>query len=54
MNRMTGQELIEWIQTHNAESMDIEIQYRDGGGCYTGTDTLRKDEILIENNTVII
>ena len=51
---MTGQELIDWIINNHAEQMDIEIQYRDGGGYYYGTDTLREEEIEIRNNTIIL
>lgn len=35
---MTVKELYEWAKKNNAENYDIEIQYRDGGGCYTGVD----------------
>ena len=35
---MTGRELIKWILDHKAEDKKIEIQYRDGGGDYNGTD----------------
>ena len=35
---MTVKELYEWAKRNNAEDLDIEIQYRDGGGCYSGTD----------------
>ena len=35
---MTVKELYEWAKKNNAENFDIEIQYRDGGGYYSGTD----------------
>ena len=35
---MTVKELYEWAKQNNAENLDIEIQYRDGGGYYSGTD----------------
>lgn len=48
---MTGQELIDWIKKHNAEDAVIEIQYRDDGGFYSGTE----DEIvpaIIDKNVI--
>jgi len=35
---MTVKELYEWAVSQGAENFDIEIQYRDGGGYYTGVD----------------
>lgn len=35
---MTGRELIVWILEHKCEDAKIEVQYRDGGGDYNGTD----------------
>ena len=35
---MTGGELIKYIQRHHLENHVIEIQYRDDGGFYYGTD----------------
>lgn len=35
---MTITELYEWAMLNNCENLDIEIQYRDGGGDYSGTD----------------
>ncbi len=35
---MTGRDLIKWILDHKAEDKKIEIQYRDSGGDYPGTD----------------
>lgn len=35
---MNGRELIMWILEHEAESAQVEVQYRDGGGDYSGTD----------------
>lgn len=37
---MTGRELIEWILKNHVEDLPIEIQYRDGGGDYNGTDKI--------------
>ena len=37
---MTGRELIKWILDHKAENKKIEIQYRDSGGDYPGTDEI--------------
>lgn len=35
---MTGRELILWILQNEAENTKFEVQYRDGGGDYSGTD----------------
>lgn len=35
---MTGGELIKYIQWHHLEDCVIEVQYRDDGGYYFGTD----------------
>ena len=35
---MTVKELYEWAVSQGAEDLDIEIQYRDGGGFYYGVD----------------
>ena len=35
---MTVKELYEWAIKNNAENFDIEIQYRDSGGYYSGVD----------------
>ena len=37
---MTGRELIKWILDNKAEDKKIEIQYRDSGGDYPGTDEI--------------
>lgn len=49
---MTGKELIKWIEEHDAQELIFEVQYRDDGGDYYGTDkNLYMD---IENNKVIL
>lgn len=35
---MTGRELINYIEKWELEDCKIEVQYRDDGGCYYGTD----------------
>ena len=35
---MTVKEFYEWAKENEAEDLEIEIQYRDGGGTYCGTD----------------
>lgn len=35
---MTGKELIEFIQENHAEDLLVCVQYRDGGGFYSGAD----------------
>ena len=42
---MTIKELYEWAKNNNAENMEIEIQYRDGGGFYYGRDISVEPEI---------
>ena len=45
---MTPRDLYEWAVKHDVQDCDIEIQYRDGGGCYCGTADARLDEIEIK------
>lgn len=45
---MTPKDLYEWAVKHDVQDCDIEIQYRDGGGCYCGTADARLDEIEIK------
>lgn len=49
---MTGKELIQWIEEHNAQDLIFEVQYRDGGGDYCGTDEMLY--LIIEENKVIL
>lgn len=35
---MAGRELMKWILDNEAEDAKIEVQYRDSGGDYEGTD----------------
>ena len=46
---MTIKELYEMAQTSHIEDYDIEIQYRDGGGSYDGTEELRKEDITVND-----
>lgn len=46
---MTIKELYEMAQASRIEDYEIEIQYRDGGGCYEGTDELRKKDINVND-----
>lgn len=48
---MTIKELYKWAIANNCESYDVEIQYRDSGGYYLGTDNLDEDDIEIVENT---
>lgn len=48
---MTIQDLYEWGIEHNAKDLDIEIQYRDGGGYYSGTTDLESSDIEIEHRS---
>ena len=49
---MTGKELIQWIEEHNAQDLIFEVQYRDEGGNYYGTDEMLY--LDIEENKVIL
>lgn len=42
---MTGRDLIKWILDNKAEDKQVEIQYRDEGGDYSGTDAFLRLEI---------
>ena len=44
---MTIKELYDWAVNNSCENYEVEIQYRDGGGYYNGTDDLRESEIEI-------
>lgn len=46
---MTIKELYEMAQAHHIEDYDIEIQYRDGGGIYSGTEELRKEDVTVND-----
>ena len=46
---MTIKELYEWAVKNGVENCDIEIQYRDSGGYYSGSDTLHEEDIEIDN-----
>ena len=41
-------ELYEWATKNGVEDYEIEIQSRDGGGYYHGTDTLHEEDIEID------
>ena len=43
---MTGRDLIKWILENKAEDTEFEVQYRDNGGDYYGTD---KNLYLLED-----
>lgn len=47
---MTIKELYEWAKKNNCEEYEVEIQYRDDGGYYTGTDDLEEHDIEIDRN----
>ena len=54
---MKGQELIDWIREHKAETADFVVQYRVDGGCYLSTKepllTFDKRGLMIIRNGVI-
>ena len=45
---MTIKELYEWAVSRGAENLYVEIQYRDDGGYYHGTDLLYEENITID------
>ena len=47
---MTIKDLYEWAIKNNCENYEVEIQYRDSGGCYSGTEDLRESEIEIDRD----
>lgn len=46
---MTIKELYEMAQASHIEDYNIEIQHRDSGGYYEGTDELMKEEITVND-----
>jgi hypothetical protein len=52
---MTIKELYDAAKILGIENYNIEVQYRDDGGFYSGTEELEKIEsIVYETNTIII
>ena len=56
---MKGKELIEWIKDNKAEDLQIEVQYRDGGGIYYGRDTdivpsIEKSEYREDKDVIVL
>ena len=54
---MTVKEFYKWAIENKAEDLEIEIQYRDGGGFYCGTDINITPEITqskYSNNNVVL
>ena len=47
---MTGRELVKYIEKWGLEDYRIEVQYRDDGGCYYGTDDY-VEPLIVEVNT---
>ena len=46
---MTIKELYEWAVKNEIENYSIEIQYRDGGGYYSGSESLYASDIQINH-----
>ena len=44
---MKVKDLYKWAEKHNALDLDIEILWRDDGGCYDGADALDERYIYI-------
>lgn len=53
---MTIKDLYEFAKENKFEDYEIEIQYRDGGGSYYGTDTLQLEDIEVQDfaKTVVL
>ena len=47
--RYDTQRLYEWAVKYDVQDCDIEIQYRNGGGYYEGTDVACLDDAEVEN-----
>lgn len=45
---MTIKELYEWAIENEVEYYDVQIQYRDGGGYYYGSESLYESDIEID------
>lgn len=45
--KLTITELYKWAVKNDAENLDIEIQYRDGGGYYCGRSNLCETDVEI-------
>lgn len=51
---MTIKELYEWAVDNHAEDLDLEVQYRDGGGIYYGTDSELTPIIACNENDLLV
>ena len=52
---MTIEELYNWAIDNNCENYQVEIQYRDDGGFYTGTDNLDETYIeIVEEEEIVV
>ena len=45
---MTIRDLYNWAIENGVENFEIQIQYRDGGGYYCGSDSCEQDNIEID------
>ena len=51
---MTVSELYDWAVMNGVENLEIEIQYRDGGGFYNGTDDHIEPQVSFSNGQEIV
>lgn len=53
---MTIRDLYNWAVANEVEDFEIQIQYRDGGGYHSGTDSCEQSDIEIDaiHNEVIL
>lgn len=45
---MTVKEFYEYCVAHGLENMTLKIQWRDGGGCYLGSDDVEVQYIDVD------
>lgn len=56
IKKMTIRDLYNWAVANGIEDFEIQIQYRDDGGYYSGTDSCEQSDIEIDaiHNEVIL
>lgn len=51
---MTIKDLYEWAKENNVLDYNIEIQYRDDGGCYDGREALDAPYVPRDEKNVVV
>lgn len=49
---MTVRDFYKWAKKNDCVDFEVEIQYRDEGGCYNGTADLEESEITINRSNI--